>query len=387
VEEVANSRRFWASVLTVAVAGLVSLNVGSFTTPAHAQNCDPGGGNNARSVEFANLGSTSVEVRWVNFQCGETLYTTVRGGASYVQQTFQSHLWRFYEVGTGRLLKEERIAAQTRIDFGDPAAAAPKPVATPSPTTATEPPTTTPANPVPVFPGAGAQKVRSPNGGQCAPGGGNQKKDVTFKNATSETIEVWWVTFDCTEKQYATMPPGSQYVQQTYVSHQWRFYEAPGGSVSKALCGATPADPQCFFFSSPSGGSALYKTDTILAATDTIEIVLPPKFDPKWKPVLKAKTSGANTVIFSWAIPAGAPGTCYSFTALVKKGTVEQLRPQACVPIPSGSASMSVSVVVDPAKVTKLRQTKAPLTYSATAALEVTEPGGRATGLPGTLVK
>ena len=374
-------------VLVVLAAALMSVGTGTFGSSAMAQGCDPGGGNNARAVEFANLGSTSVEARWVNFQCSETLYTTVRGGTSYVQQTFQSHLWRFYEVGTGRLLKEERIAAQTRIEFGDPVAAAPKPVAAPASTTPAEPPSTTTANPVSVFPGAGAQKVRAPSGGQCSPGGGNQKKDVTFKNATSESIEVWWVTFDCTEKQYATMPPGSQYVQQTYISHQWRFYEAPGGSVSKVLCGATPADPQCFFPGPPPGGSALYKTDTILAATDIIEVGLPPKFDPKWKPILKAKTSGTNTVIFSWSVPTGAPGACYNFSALVKKGTVEQPRPQACIPIPSGGTTMSVSVVVDPAKVTKLRQTKAPLTYSATAALEVTDSGGRATGLPGTIVK
>ncbi len=371
------------------VATFGSVAIGASNTSVSAQSCDPGGGNNARSVEFANLGSTSVEVRWVNFQCVETLYITVRGGTSYVQQTFQSHLWRFYEVSTARLLKEERIAAQTRIEFGDPPAAAPKPAAVPSATPApTEPPTTALANPVPVFPGAGAQIVRgSPVGQQCSPGGGNQKKDVTFKNATAETIEVWWVTFDCTEKQYATMPPGSQYVQQTYVSHQWRFYEAPGGSVSRVLCALVPADSQCFNPGPPPGGSALYKTDIILPTTDLIEISLPPKFDPKWKPALKAKTSGANKVIFSWAVPAGAPGVCYMFSALVKKATVEQPKPQACIPIPSGAQTMSVTVVLDPAKVTSLRQTKQPLTYSASAALAFAEPGGQTTGLPGTIAK
>jgi hypothetical protein len=382
-------RRRLAGGILVLVASFGSVAIGALNTSVSAQSCDPGGGNNARSVEFANLGSTSVEVRWVNFQCGETPYTTVRGGTSYVQQTFQSHLWRFYEVGTGRLLKEERIAAQTRIEFGDPPSAAPKPAALPTATSApTEPPTTAAANPIPVFPGAGAQIVRgSPVGLRCSPGGGNQKKDVTFKNATAETIEVWWVTFDCTEKQYATMPPGSQYVQQTYISHQWRFYEASGGSVSKMLCNSVPADSQCINPSLPLGSSALYKTDIILPTTDLIVIGLPPKFDPKWKPVLKAKISGSNTVIFSWVVPAGAPGGCYMFSALVKKGTVEQPKPQACIAIPSNSSTMAVSVVVDPAKVTKLRQTKLPLTYSASAALAFDEPDGQATGLPGTIVK
>jgi VHL beta domain len=382
-------RRRVAGGLLVFLATFGSIGLGALYTSVSAQSCDPGGGNNARSVEFANLGSTSVEVKWVNFQCGETLYTTVRGGSSYVQQTFQSHLWRFYEVGTGRLLKEERIATQTRIEFGEVAATVPKPAVIPSaPPAPTEPPTTTAANPVPVFPGAGAQTIRGSSGGlRCFPGGGNLKKNVTFKNSTAETIEVWWVAFDCKETLYATMPPGSQYVQQTYLTHQWRFYEAPGGSASKVICAAVPADPQCFNPSLPGGGSALYKTDIVMPTADLIEIVLPPKFDPQWKPVMKAKAMGANTVIFSWAVPAGTPGACYMFSALVKKGTVEQPRPQACIPIVSGSSTISVSVVVDSAKVTKLRQTKQPLTYSATAALSVDEPGGPAIGLSGSIAK
>ncbi len=375
-------------LLAVISAALIVFGIGHSETTASAQSCDPGGGNNARSVEFANLGSTSVEVRWVNFQCGETLYTTLRGGASYVQQTFQSHLWRFYEVGTARLLKEERIAAQTRIEFGDPPTATPKPAAAPSATPApTEPPTTVLANPVPVFPGAGAQKTRPSSGGQCFPGGGNQKKDVTFKNSTIESIEVWWVNFDCTEKQYATMPPGSQYVQQTYITHQWRFYEAPGGSVSKLLCGAVPLDPQCLFSGPPPGGSALYKTDIIVTGTDTIEVGLPPKFDPKWKPVVKAKTSGGNSVIFSWAVPAGAPGSCYAFSALVKKGSTERSQTQACLPIAGKPGTLTQSVAIDSAAVTRLRQTKLPLTYSASVALVVDAATGGGTGLSGTVAK
>jgi VHL beta domain len=389
VEQVFDGRRRLAGGFLVLLATFGSVAVGALNRSVGAQACDPGGGNNARSVEFANLGSTAVEVRWVNFQCGETLYTTVRGGSSYVQQTFQSHLWRFYEVGTGRLLKEERIAAQTRIEFGDPAVAAPKPTAVPVATPVpTDPPTTTAANPVPVFPGAGAQTVRGSFGGlRCSPGGGNQKRDITFKNATAETIEVWWVAFDCQEVLYATMPPGSQYLQRTYISHQWRFYEAPGGSVSKIVCAAVPADTQCFNPSLPGGGSALYKIDTILNATDLIEIDLPPTFDPKWRPVMKAKASGANKVIFSWAVPAGAPGACYMFSALVRKGTVEQPKPQACIAIPPDTQTMSVTVAIDPAKVTKLRQTKQPLTYSATTALSIEEPGGPATGLSGSITK
>lgn len=377
------------ALLMVVFVATVSSAAGTFTASAPAQSCDPGGGSVARSVEFANLGSSSVDVKWVNFQCGETLYTTMRGGSSYIQQTFQSHLWRFYEVGTGRLLKEERIAAQTRIEFGEPTAVTTaKPATVEVSTVPTSTAVPAAASPVPVFPGNGAPQVRPKSNEPCQPGGGNLKQDVTFKNSTASTIEVWWVSFDCTERLYATMPPGSQYLQQTYISHQWRFYEAPGGSVSKILCASVPADPQCFYATLPTGGSALYRSDVITAAVTTIEIGVPAKFDPKWKPVVKAKASGANTVVFSWSVPPSAPGVCYAFSAVVRKGSVEQAQAQGCVAIPTNKPSlMSVSVAVDSNAVTRARQTKQPLKYNASVALVLDAASGGATGLPGTIAK
>jgi VHL beta domain len=376
------------SLILLYVAALLALSssVVLGTLPVGAQlGCNPGGGNNAKSVEFANLGATAVDVKWLNFQCGETFYRTVPGGQSYVQQTYVSHLWRFYEVGTGRLLKEERIADQTRIEFGETAVpVATQPAATPTATTPTTPPSTTVSvavNAVPTFPGSGAQRTR-PNGKQtCDPGGGNNKKDVTFKNLTPNTIEVWWVGFDCLEHLYATVPAGSQYLQQTFVTHRWRFYEAPSGAASKLLCGLAPPDKECLHGTEPSGGSVVYKED-VIGTQEAIEVSLPKIFDSALQPVVKAKASGANAVVFTWTVPAVSTATCVSISATVRKGSVEATRSEACLAIPANrSVIMSATVVVDAARVKKLKLTKAPLTYSAKVSL-VVGPSG-AVGLPG----
>ena len=128
----------------LAVVALIGIGLAtniSMGIPSAAAQCDPGGGTNGVEVTFANVGAVAVDVLWVNFQCGETLYTTVGPNREYNQRTFVSHLWRFKEVGTGNLVKEERIAGQTRIEFGTPSStttpvpgqAVPTPVAVPAP--------------------------------------------------------------------------------------------------------------------------------------------------------------------------------------------------------------------------------------------------------------
>jgi hypothetical protein len=145
--------RLLASLLTALLFVMVSPSV----PVANAQvGCDPGGGTDATSVVFANLGPTQVQVQWVNFQCGETLYKTMNGFESYSQQTFRSHLWRFREVGTGVLLKEERIASQTRIEFGVPPAPSSLAPSSPTSVSVTPAPTTVSVATPPVsVPGSG----------------------------------------------------------------------------------------------------------------------------------------------------------------------------------------------------------------------------------------
>jgi VHL beta domain len=203
------------------LAGLVL----GISDPSQAQSagCDPGGGSDAVNVTFANIGTTAAEVRWLNFQCGETIYTTLAPGREYVQPTFRSHLWRFKEVGTGTLLKEERITTQTRIEFGVPGVAPAAPVAAPT----TSSPTKTPPTVAALVQRSG-QKVPV---GECRPGGGFDASTVEFANIGTTAVEVWWVSFECTEILYSVVQPGASYPQPTWKSHQWRFREVGTNEV------------------------------------------------------------------------------------------------------------------------------------------------------------
>ncbi len=361
-----------AALASLAAVGMSLLTAGP--TPASAQACDPGGGFNARTVEFANVGTTSVEARWVNFQCGETFYSTVRGGGSYLQQTYVSHLWRFYEVGTGKLLKEERIGSQTRIEFGDPSS-----VTTTQPAAAPTTVAAALANPTPVFPGAGNQRTRLGNG-PCTPGGGTDRADVTFRNKGTTTVEVWWVNFQCGETLYATLPAGAEYVQQTYKTHQWKFYEAPAGPASTTLCTVVqPPSSACLRANEPGGGSVLYQTDTIGGQT-IVDINTPPPLDAAWQPKLKATVSGTR-VTFRWAVTAGA-GSCVLVRAEVRKGTVAQQRNEQCMPVGIGGAESSLVLTLDPALIKRQRQSAKPVTYVAQVTLLLDGAHGGAPGLP-----
>jgi VHL beta domain len=49
---------------------------------------------------------------------------------------------------------------------------------------------------------------------------------VTFVNNTSGPVRVNWIGYDCAEKNYATLQPGTSYVQSTFAGHLWTMRRA-----------------------------------------------------------------------------------------------------------------------------------------------------------------
>jgi VHL beta domain len=64
---------------------------------------------------------------------------------------------------------------------------------------------------------------------------------VTFVNNTAGPVLVDWVAPDCTEKTYATLAPGTSYVQSTYSGHIWRIRSA---TTAAALTDPLPVVPR-----------------------------------------------------------------------------------------------------------------------------------------------
>jgi VHL beta domain len=47
----------------------------------------------ATAITVVNTGPTTIFIRWINFQGGETSYTTLPPGQSYVQPSYRTHVW------------------------------------------------------------------------------------------------------------------------------------------------------------------------------------------------------------------------------------------------------------------------------------------------------
>lgn len=68
-----------------------ALDTGAFLTPLDIP-CS-GYGATAVTLEVINGSSAAVGLYWVDFACGEVLYGQIPAGASYLQSTFDTHVW------------------------------------------------------------------------------------------------------------------------------------------------------------------------------------------------------------------------------------------------------------------------------------------------------
>jgi len=50
---------------------------------------------------------------------------------------------------------------------------------------------------------------------------GTTSTAITFVNNTDNTISTYWIDYQGARKFYASVPPGSSYIQETYVTHPW----------------------------------------------------------------------------------------------------------------------------------------------------------------------
>lgn len=81
---------------------------------------------------------------------------------------------------------------------------------------------------------------------------------VTFKNDCPEAVEIWWVTYSCSERFVVRLDPGASHRENSFVSHPWRVRAAPATGAPGAMKGAlikdlgpTPAGTGDYAFSVP----------------------------------------------------------------------------------------------------------------------------------------
>jgi len=48
----------------------------------------------------------------------------------------------------------------------------------------------------------------------------------TFINQSTQTLQIIWITFSGGRETYKTLPPGTSYIQYTYIHHAWLIADA-----------------------------------------------------------------------------------------------------------------------------------------------------------------
>jgi hypothetical protein len=195
------------SVLLVTALAFGGLTLNPGGAAAQSSTCDPGPLPTQSSplvdLTFVNVGPIAAESRWVNYQCTEELYQTITGFGEGRQQAYAGSLWRFYEVGTNRLLTSYRSPSSgpVRFEFGDPFSTGGSGTGTGSGSSICDPGFSTLIDPV----------------------------TVTFENRGVTSVEARWVNYQCNEVVLQTVIGLASQTQSTFSSHLWRFYEVGTG--------------------------------------------------------------------------------------------------------------------------------------------------------------
>ncbi|TXD42877.1 hypothetical protein FRC96_02315 [Lujinxingia vulgaris] len=60
----------------------------------------------------------------------------------------------------------------------------------------------------------------------CSLPGNGAARTVSFENATTVDLDIFWVDTQCTLRPYGMVAPGQRHDQPTYEGHAWRFHIA-----------------------------------------------------------------------------------------------------------------------------------------------------------------
>ena len=162
--------------------------------PQHAASCDLRGriastsDNQEMTVTFANSGSTSVFVYWIDYQGGESDYQSVgrplievAPGRTKNVQAFGGYAFSVFDQSSNCLGVAQTSQTSNHFDFAANGAGDRQPAPGQGQTQA-----------------SGGCELR----GQITSGGTNQPASVTFSNTGTNYLHVYWISFDGIEGDY-----------------------------------------------------------------------------------------------------------------------------------------------------------------------------------------
>lgn len=166
-----------------------------FLSSVQAQaTCSQNGTNTQMDLLVPNMTNQTLNVYWKDFQCVEQLTDTIPPGGIFYQVTFDGHEWTFRDPSGAEVHSFTAQSGTPTVVIGN-----------------------VPFNPQPVS-------------SNCSSAGTNTAIDLTIINNTDDPALLYWIDFTCVELFYDVIRPRDQYIQPTFIGHDW-LVRYPDGKV------------------------------------------------------------------------------------------------------------------------------------------------------------
>lgn len=166
---------------------------------ANAQSaCAQQGSGAEVALSVPNLTDQRLLAYWVDTQCVEQLVAAVKSGGVFFQTAHEGEKWIIRDRD-GLLIEEITASVNNPIIPVGVTSYNPEPITT-----------------------------------SCSNSNSNEELSLTVNNQTDEPVLLSWIDFSCVEQLYEVVPAQDQFIQQTYVGHDW-VIRYPGGRVAKHI--------------------------------------------------------------------------------------------------------------------------------------------------------
>lgn len=73
----------------------------------------------------------------------------------------------------------------------------------------------------------------------CSSGGTNAAATIEVVNQSTDSVDLYWVNYDCLEQYYQNIPPAGTISQQTYDGHEWVVRDITGAERARGFASAS----------------------------------------------------------------------------------------------------------------------------------------------------
>lgn len=191
--------KYKLSALWVAILLLAT----SFSISQAQSSCSQTGTGQQMDLSVPNLTNQPLTVYWKDFQCAEQQIEIVAPGSVFYQQTYDGHEWVVRDASGQVVRSFTAQISQPTVVIG-----------------------TVPFNPQPIT-------------SNCSSAGTNTTSDLIVINNTNDPALLYWIDFSCNEVFWVVIKGQDQFLQSTFVGHDWVVRYMDGTVVEQVTATGT----------------------------------------------------------------------------------------------------------------------------------------------------